>query len=281
MTGKKRSFLRFPGFKRKAVTLSYDDAVRYDEKLLEIITPYGLKCTFNINSGFYGEDDTYLRLTKEKAYKLFTSYDCEIASHGARHLSLTEVDKVIALKDIIEDRRELEKTYKKLVQGFVFANGFISEEMFEYVRSCGFKYARTTLSSYNFDIPTDWIRLSPTCRHRDPKLMELVDDFLTDKVDRHYWWQSPKLFYLWGHSYEYNDDNNWEVIENFAKKVGNRDDVWYATNIEVVDYVTAFDNLVFSVSGERVYNPSDIDVYICYFGKDYLIKKGQTVEFDK
>ncbi len=281
MADKKRSFLRFPDFKRKAVTLSYDDAVRYDEKLLEIITPYGLKCTFNVNSNAYGSDDTCLRMPKEKAYKLFTSYDCEIASHGARHLSLTEVDKVIALKDIIEDRRELEKTYKKLVQGFVFANGFISEEMFEYVRSCGFKYARTTLSSYNFDIPTDWIRLSPTCRHVDPKLMELVDDFLTDNVDRHYWWQSPKLFYLWGHSYEFNNDNNWEVLENFAKKVGNRDDVWYATNIEVVDYVTAFDNLVFSVSGERVYNPSDIDVYICYFGKEYLIKKGQTVEFDK
>ena len=278
MANKKRSFLRFPDFKRKAVTLSYDDGVRYDENLLKIITPYGLKCTFNINSGYYGEDDTYLRLTKEKAYKLFTSYDCEIASHGQRHLSLTEVDPIIALKDIMYDKKELETTFNRFVDGFVFANGFVSDEMVELVGRCGFKYARTTASSYGFDIPTNWLKLEPTCRHADPRLMELVDDFLTDKVDRHYWWQFPKLFYLWGHSYEFNDNNNWEIIENFAKKVGNRDDVWYATNIEVVNYVTAFDNLVYSVSGDRVYNPSNIDLYICYFGKDYLVPKGETVE---
>ncbi len=280
MANKKRSFLRFPNFCRKAVTLSYDDGVRYDERLLDIMTKNGLKGTFNINSGYYGEDDTYLRLTKEKAYKLFTSYDCEIASHGQRHLSLTEVDPIIALKDIMYDKKELETTFNRFVDGFVFANGFVSDEMVELVGRCGFKYARTTASSYGFDIPTNWLKLEPTCRHADPRLMELVDEFLKDYEGRHFWWQFPKLFYLWGHSYEFNNDNNWEIIENFAKKVGNRDDVWYATNVEVYDYVKAFDNLVFSVSGERVYNPSNIDVYICYFGKDYLIKKGQTVELN-
>ncbi len=275
---KKRSFLRFPNFKNKAVTLSYDDGVRYDEKLLNIITPYGLKCTFNINSGYYGEDDTCLRMTKEKAYKLFTSYDCEIASHGQRHLSLTEVSPVMAIKDILLDKRDLETTYNRLVSGFVFANGFISDEVIELVKDCGFKYARSTVSSYSFDIPNDWLRLSPTCRHCDPKLMELTEEFLNDREGIHFWWQLPKLFYLWGHSYEFNDDNNWEVIENFAKKVGGREDVWYATNIEVYEYVTAFDNLVYSVNGDRVYNPSCIDVYICYFGKNFLIPKGETVE---
>ena len=165
-----------------------------------------------------------------------------------------------------------------MVNGFVFANGFISDELIDLVARCGFKYARTTDSTHSFEIPNNWLKLEPTCRHRDPKLMELAEEFLQDREGIHFWWQFPKLFYLWGHSYEYNDDNNWEVIENFAKKVGNREDVWYATNIEVVEYVTAFDNLVFSVSGDRVYNPSSIDVYICYFGKNYLIPKGETVE---
>ena len=35
---KKYAFLRFPEFKRKAVTLSYDDGTKYDEKFIEILT---------------------------------------------------------------------------------------------------------------------------------------------------------------------------------------------------------------------------------------------------
>ena len=47
----------------------------------------------------------------------------------------------------------------------------------------------------------------------------------------------PLLFYLWGHSYEFDDDDNWDTIEKFLQKAGCRDDVWYATNIEVYDCI--------------------------------------------
>ena len=49
----KYEFLRFPEFKLKALTLSYDDGVVFDEKLISILDKYGLKCTFNINSGLF------------------------------------------------------------------------------------------------------------------------------------------------------------------------------------------------------------------------------------
>ena len=48
-----------------------------------------------------------------------------------------------------------------------------------------------------------------------------------------------RLFYVWGHSYEFDKDNNWEIIENFAEYVGKREDVWYVTNIEIYDYVNS------------------------------------------
>lgn len=44
------AFLRFPGFKKKAFTLSYDDGTIHDKKFVELIDKYGLKCTFNLNS---------------------------------------------------------------------------------------------------------------------------------------------------------------------------------------------------------------------------------------
>ncbi len=45
----------------------------------------------------------------------------------------------------------------------------------------------------------------------------------------------PAMMYVWGHSYEFTNQNNWELMEDFCKLVGGRDDIWYATNIEIVD----------------------------------------------
>lgn len=34
------------------------------------------------------------------------------------------------------------------------------------------------------------------------------------------------LFYVWGHSYEFDVNNNWERIEEFCKMLGGRDDIF-------------------------------------------------------
>ena len=43
--------LRYPGGRCKALTLSYDDGVQTDVRLIEIMKKNGLKGTFNLNSG--------------------------------------------------------------------------------------------------------------------------------------------------------------------------------------------------------------------------------------
>jgi len=37
--------------------------------------------------------------------------------------------------------------------------------------------------------------------------------------------QYLKLMYVWGHSYEFDNNNNWNVIEDFCKLMGGRDDI--------------------------------------------------------
>ena len=68
------AFLRFPGFKKKAFTLSYDDGVIFDKRLIEIFNENGLKATFNLNSGHFGEGR---RLSLEEAVELYKKYDDE------------------------------------------------------------------------------------------------------------------------------------------------------------------------------------------------------------
>lgn len=69
-------FMRFPGGKKKALTLSYDDGVEQDIRLIDIMKKNGLKGTFNLNSGCYAPEGTvypagtiHRRMTKNSGYK--------------------------------------------------------------------------------------------------------------------------------------------------------------------------------------------------------------------
>lgn len=272
----KYRFLRFPDFKDKALTLSYDDGLIFDKKLIKILNEYGIKCTFNLNSGMFAVKTGDRRMTKEEAVSLYKDTNHEIAIHGAQHLSLADVPEEFAVADVIEDRKALEKLFGRIVKGMAYANGSVDDSIVNIVKHCGIKYARTTISSNNFFIPNDWLKLEPTCHHGDSKLMALADEFLKESKNGYFWSNYPKLFYLWGHSYEFDDRNEWGIIEEFAKGVGNRDDIWYATNGEVFDYVQAYNRLEFSVDGKIITNPTDKDVFLDLFGDDIKIAAGET-----
>ena len=267
-------FLRFPNFRYKAVTLSYDDGVVFDRKLIEILDKYGLKCTFNLNSELYATESGGRRLTKDEATELYKNTAHEVAIHGAKHLSLAEVSPEAATRDVIADRENLEKQFGRIIKGMAYANGSYNDTAVEILRNCGIKYARTTIATNRYEIPTDWLRMPATCHHTVANLEELTEEFLSLKEGGYYWGNSPKLFYLWGHSYEFNDNNNWEIIEKFAKRVGKRDDIWYATNGEIYDYVQAYNRLEYSVDGSIIKNNSTTDIYLSYYGKEVFVKAG-------
>ena len=270
-------FLRFPEFRRKAVTLSYDDGTIYDEKLIGILNQYGLKATFNLNSGLFFPEGGVGRLSEQQVMSLYKEEVHEIAIHGVKHLSLAEVSKEAACYDVIEDRRKLEKIFGRIIKGMAYANGSDSDEVVELLKVAGISYARTTVSTKRFDIPSDWLRMPTTCHHNDPSLMKLVDEFLDCKESGYFWQNTPRLFFLWGHSYEFNNNKNWNIIEEFAKKIGNKEDVWYATNGEIYDYVRAFDRLEYSVENNIIHNSSNLDVYLYFYGKNVKVPAGKTV----
>ena len=82
---------------------------------------------------------------------------------------------------------------------------------------------------------------------------------------------------MWGHSHEFDKDNNWDVIEKFAERIGNREEIWYATNIEVYEYVEAYRSLIVSLDGERVYNPTGCTIYFEDSNNVFYIKPGEMI----
>lgn len=274
-------YVCYPDFKLKALTLSYDDGVRQDKRLISIMQKNGIKGTFNINSGQFSDKYEGVekgRMTADEAYELYTKSGMEVAVHGYKHLSLSRVEESVGTLDVIKDRDTLEKMFNKIIKGMAYANGSYSDSVVEMLKKCGINYSRTTISTEKFDIPTDWLRLPATCHHNNPRLMELAREFVEWKKPDYYWRVKPLLFYLWGHSYEFDTNDNWNVIEEFAEYIGGRDDVWYATNGEIYDYLSACDKLVFSADGKKVYNPTCTTLYIQDVGNQYVIKPGETID---
>lgn len=275
----KQTQMRFPGGLAKVLTFSYDDGPLSDKKLGDILSPLGLKCTFNINSGLYHpENEAYhsqnpgQRMTLSDSVDFFKNPLFEVACHGVDHPFLERCDPAVAYAQIVNDRKALEKTYGRIVTGMAYPYGTYNDAVMDMCRSAGILYSRTTKATCQFDLPEDWLELHPTCHHKEPALTELADIFLSDSTG-----SQPQMFYLWGHTFEFANDGNWEIIENFAKKMAGKKDIWYATNGEIVHYCRDFNRLQWSTDGNIVYNPTARTLWLCRNNENRSIASGETV----
>lgn len=270
-------YMKLKDGKSKVVTLSYDDGVVQDIRLMEIMNKYGLKGTFNINSGQYFPEDGvrekyYGRMKLSEAKELYTNSGHEIAVHALNHPFLEKLSTDEIIYEITEDRKNIERDYNTIVRGMAYPFGTYNDEVIKVLKMCKIAYSRTVFATESFGFPDNWLKLNPTCHHRVPNLMELTDKFLEGNK-----WNTASMFYLWGHSYEFDNNDNWNVIEEFAKKMGGRDDIWYATNIEIYDYVKAYENLVTSFDKKIIHNPSSISVWVSVKGETLCINAGETL----
>ena len=280
----KYTFLRFPEGKTKAVTLSYDDGCRDDMKFLETINRYGLKCTFNL-VGKNVDDGEPLNVDFIKENMLGKGH--EVATHGYLHKAQNKIRAIEGIRDTFDCRIALERALKTIVRGMAFpdcaVNRFrepdIYQKIKEYLIDLDIAYVRTAGGDNDsFQLPDDWYHWMPTSHHDNPEVMEYIEKFLSIDVSKQYIAvRDPRLFYLWGHSYEFEQKQNWEHLEEICQKLGGRDDVWYATNIEIYNYVEAYKQLQYSADGFLVHNPTLFDIWFDVDGKTYRIRSNETI----
>ncbi len=257
----------FPQGKAKALTMSYDDGKVQDERLVGIFNKYGIKGTFNLNYGLMEREQTPARIGREKIAGLYKGH--EIATHTMTHPTISRCPFTGVAEEILEDRRGLESLAGVPVRGHAYPNGSYSEEIKQLFRQLGIAYARVVEAVPDFELPKDPLEWHPTCHHNDPGLMEKAR-FFADFQKKQY----LKLMYVWGHSYEFDNNDNWEVIEEFCKFMGGREDIWYATNIEIIDYLDAAKRLQFTADNTLVYNPSAASVWLEVDDHRYVEAKG-------
>ncbi len=280
-------FLRYPGGLPKAVTFSYDDAVRADIRLSQTCSRYGIKCTFNINTGMIAQQDGQFRLTEQEIRTHLLEAGHEIAVHGHDHRAPGALLPIDTIQDVLNCRLEMERRFGGIFRGMAYPdsgitrmnNGADYATIRASLAALDIAYARTLAGDNNsFALPTDWYAWMPTCHHANPNAIAWAKSFAEfDQTKAYTANRFPRLFYLWGHSYEFDNANNWHLLEKLCGILGNRQDVWYATNMEIHEYVTAYDRLVFSADGCTVYNPTLLTIWFDVDGKLYSIASGQTL----
>ena len=276
-------FMRYPGGKPKALTFSYDDGNMHDRRLAGIFDKYGMKATFNFCGKCMGEN-----YTAEEMKEIFLSKGHEIAVHGENHRANGNMRPIEGIRDVLNCRLELEEKCGRIIRGMAYPDTGITlmgnadgyGQIKQYLTELDIAYARTLGGDNNsFLLPEDFHAWVPTAHHKNPKIMEYINEFLNidTSTKTYHARRVPRLFYIWGHSYEFSNDDNWCLAEQICEKFADNDEIWYATNIEIYDYVKAYKSLVYSADGHMVYNPTLYTIYIDADGVPYEIKSGETI----
>ncbi|WP_379162841.1 polysaccharide deacetylase family protein [Paenibacillus sp. sgz5001063] len=259
----------FPGGVAKALTTSWDDGRIYDRQLVAILNRHGLKGSFHLNSGFFGKESYILG---EEVSALYEGH--EISAHTSTHPFLTMTPDAGIAEEILRDREHLEKFAGYPVRGMSYPFGDYNNQVIGILPALGIEYSRTVQSHGSFTLPDNLLAWHPTCHHQD--MLSCGQQFLEEKPR----FPRMQLLYVWGHSYEFNDNHNWEELEQFASMMGGHPEIWYATNIQIADYLSAVRGLRFSASQAIVYNPSAVDVWITAEDQPRQIPAGATVQLD-
>jgi len=270
----------FPGGKTKALILSFDDGMVADRRLVKLMNEYGLIGTFHLNSNKLGTKDY---LTKEEIKVVYKGH--EVSAHTANHPNLTNISRAEVLYEVGEDRRELERLSGTLVRGMAYPFGNYNDSVIGIINSLGIEYARTVKDTYSFGIPNEFLKWHPTI-HQFGKAYFTPDNPENDKKELAGFYQvvnhflktdSLALLDVWGHSWE-NDGagDRWTEMENFFKLVSRNPDIFYTTQIGLVDYINAFKNLKFTLDKSMVTNLSSINVFIKMKGEAFNIEPGST-----
>ena len=214
---------------KKSVTFSFDDGVKQDAPLVELFNKYGIKCTFNLNTGLANEKCRWvykgvdvIHMNKEDMLGLYVGH--EVAVHTLTHPYLEKLDEDKIYEQVYGDKCNLEDWYQQEVVGMAYPYGTYDDRVLKILKRCGIKYARTIQNTLDFTPQEDLLQLKASCCFTNPNLDAIIDRFIESESDE------KQVLYIWGHSYQLGVDMSWETFEDVCKKLTSVKDLIFETN---------------------------------------------------
>ncbi|MFB9327117.1 polysaccharide deacetylase family protein [Paenibacillus aurantiacus] len=260
-------FDRFPGGLRKAAAFSFDDGRDHDRRLVASMNQYGLKGTFHLNSGVLGRDG---HVRPDEVAELYKGH--EVSAHTVGHPFLEQSPDDQIVHEIMTDREALEGLAGYPVRGMSYPFGTYDDRVAALLPALGIEYARTIRSHGGFELPADPLRWHPTCHHKG--MIEAAERFLQSLPYRN----KMELLLVWGHSFEFESDGNWDLMDRVGELLQGQESVWHATMSEILAYRRALGALRFSADRRLAHNPSAIDVWFSADDEPVKVGAGEMIQ---
>lgn len=264
----------YPDGKSRAFNVTYDDGVLQDVRFVELLDRYGVKGTFNLNAGLmqngfewrHESGLTVKRLSPEQARGLYR--DHEVAGHTFTHPYLHGLDRAQILYELRADKEALETLFDRPVCGFAVPFDHYSPLIESCVRECGFEYGRISEESHSFTPEQDSFRWRAGLFHLSPQLEHFVNAFLSAK-------EELALCQIVGHTYDLDVYDLWDRMELIFRAVSAAPDVWMATHLELVRYLSAMRKA--QITAKEIRNPSDRTLWFGVGEQITALEPGRTL----
>ena len=222
------------------VTTSWDDGTIADLRLAELLEKYGIKGTFYIATSLSDNP-----LPNKDILALDKNF--EIGAHTVNHADLITVSLPEAEIEIKDSKIHLEDLLGHNISMFCYPYGRYNDTIKKIVKDSGFIAARTC-DPGGFNLPADpyqWhtnllisngsplMALKICRRFRLWKTSALMDWESRAKLVFDLGLKNGGIYHIYGHSSEYEENNQWDKLERVFIHISKREGVRYMTNGEI------------------------------------------------
>ena len=200
---------------RKILLLSFDDGTIYDKRFVELLNKYGLKATFNLNSGlenfvWHFEDRIPIRRqVLADTVEMYRGH--EVASHSLHHHWLNTLTPPQLSREVGEDAETLKKLFGLEEIGFGVPFTACEEREIRIIQKY-VRYIRLSAFTDSFALPEDPYHIPIHALYNDPDIYEKLERFAQSDLP-------VSLFVMAGHSYEFEVFDHWQAMEDMIQYI--------------------------------------------------------------
>lgn len=217
---------------RKIFLLSFDDGTVWDRRFVELLNKYGIRATFNLNSGledfvWYYEDQ--FPICRQVLSDTVTQYHGhEIASHSLHHHWLNTLTPPQLSREVGDDCTALKELFGLAEIGFGVPFTACGPREVNIIRKF-VRYIRLSEISDSFAPPADPYHIPIHALYNQPDVRERIARFAESTLP-------VSLFVLAGHSYEFEVLDQWDYMEDLLQYIKHFDFEIMTTMEFVNDY---------------------------------------------
>ena len=200
---------------RKIFLLSFDDGTIWDKRFVELLNKYGMKATFNLNSGledFVWEFEDRLAVRRQKLTDTVEQYrGHEVASHTQTHPWLNSLTPPQLAREVGEDCETIKDIFGLEEIGFGVPFTACGDREIKLIRKF-VRYIRLSEFAETFALPKDPYHIPIHGLYNDADIREKIKQFADCGLEN-------ALFVMAGHSYELEVLGHWEYMEQLLQFV--------------------------------------------------------------